>query len=66
MTDAFFTDPRVTEHLSPEVLVFLQTNQPLQASPLEHQIGHWMGVTATVLTALADARQRIRELEADA
>lgn len=66
MTNEFFTDPRVRERVSPEVLAYLETNHPPEDAPLDHQVGHWIAVAATVLTALAEARQRVRELEADA
>ncbi|WP_455834795.1 hypothetical protein [Pseudarthrobacter siccitolerans] len=61
-----FDDPRVTSAVSPEVLAFLESNQPAEGIDAEQQIGHWMGVTACVLAELANARQRIRELVADA
>ena len=63
---SMFDDPRVTSAISPEVLVFLETNQPAEDADTNFQVGHWMGVTACVLAELATARQRIRELEADA
>jgi hypothetical protein len=66
VTDAFFSDPRITTVLTPEVLGFLRQNQPPAGSDQEAEIGHWMGVTACVLTELSNAKQRIRELEADA
>lgn len=63
---SMFDDPRVTSEVSPEVLVFLETNMPADGAEKDYQIGHWMGVLACVLTELAQSRQRIRELEADA
>jgi hypothetical protein len=65
-TEAFLSDPRVTAAVTPEVLVFLRTNQPAHGADSDTEIGHWIGVTAGVLTELANAKQRIRELEADA
>lgn len=73
MTESMFTDARVTESVSPEVLAFLETNMPADGTSPDFQVGHWVGVTAAVLISLAEARQRlanaqqrIRELEADA
>lgn len=66
MTSAFFSDPRITTAVTPEVLAFLQQNQVPAGTDQEAEIGHWMGVTAGVLTELSNAKQRIRELEADA
>jgi hypothetical protein len=73
VTDAFLADPRVTEAVDPAVLDYLRENQPVPGADPDTEIGHWMGVTAVVLAKvtelsqeLANARQRIRELEADA
>lgn len=66
MTDAFLSDPRVTSAVTPEVLEFLRQNQPPADTDPDTEIGHWIGVTACVLTELAKERQRVRELEADA
>ncbi|MET4588856.1 hypothetical protein [Arthrobacter sp. 754] len=73
MNDAFLSDPRIVAALEPDVLTFLRQNPPPADADADTQIGHWMGVTATVLTKvtelsqeLAQSRQRVRELEADA
>lgn len=73
MNDAFLSDPRVTSALDPQVLTFLRQNLPPADANEDLQIGHWVGVTATVLAKvtelsqeLAQSRQRVRELEADA
>ncbi|WP_104062738.1 hypothetical protein [Arthrobacter sp. 4R501] len=72
MNDAFLSDPRITSAVDPDVLTFLRENLPPADADAETQIGHWMGVTATVLAKvselsqeLAQSRQRVRELEAD-
>jgi hypothetical protein len=59
-------DERITGAVTPEVLAFLIANQPDPDTTDRFQVGHWMGVTAAVCKGLAEARQRIRELEADA
>lgn len=71
--NGMFSDDRVSAAISPEVIAFLQSNQPSADTEPDFQIGHWMGVTATVLTKLAEtrqqlavAKQKINELEADA
>lgn len=66
MTDAFLSDPRITSAVTPEVLAFLRQNQPPAGTEPDAEIGHWIGVTACVLNELATAKQKIRELEADA
>lgn len=65
MTEAFLSDPRIVNAVTPEVLQFLRDNQaPADTAP-DEEIGHWIGVTACVLAELAQAKQQIRELEAD-
>ena len=73
MNEAFLSDPRITSALEPDVLTFLRQNLPPADTDPDSQIGHWMGVTATVLAKvtelsreLAQSRQLTRELEADA
>ncbi|MEO5314199.1 hypothetical protein PV772_08765 [Pseudarthrobacter sp. CC12] len=66
MTDAFLSDPRITSAVTPEVLAFLRQNQPAPGADPDTEIGHWIAVTACVLDELAKAKQKIRELEADA
>jgi len=66
VTDPALNDSRVTDSVPLEILAFLEANQPDPDTTPDFQIGHWMGVTAAVCQELAHARQRIRELEADA
>ena len=73
MIDPTFKDARVADIVTPEILAFLEANQPPADTSPDLQIGHWMGVTAAALGTitetrkqLAHAQQRIRELEADA
>jgi hypothetical protein len=73
MNYTFLSDPRITSALEPGVLAFLRQNLPPDDANEDTHLGHWMGVTATVLAKvtelsqqLASARQRVRELEADA
>lgn len=66
MTDPFLSDPRITSALTPEVLEFLKANQPPAGTDPHTEIGHWIGITAGVLTELSATKQRVRELEADA
>ena len=61
----FLKDPRIAEAVTPEVMAFLESNQPPEDASPDEQIGWWQGTTAGVLTELAKAKQRIRELEAD-
>lgn len=61
--EAFLSDPRILAAISPEVLEFLRQNQPLGGIEQDSEIGHWMGVTACVLTELAAAKRRIQDLE---
>ncbi|MBX7444690.1 MULTISPECIES: hypothetical protein [unclassified Arthrobacter] len=65
MTEEFLSDPRIVNAVTPEVLQFLRDNQAPADTGLDEEIGHWIGVTACVLTELAQAKQKIRELEAD-
>lgn len=66
MTEEFLSDPRIVAAVTPEVLDFLRQNQPAPGTDSDTEIGHWIGVTACVLTELSKAKQQIRELEADA
>lgn len=72
MIDAAFNDPRIADHVSPEVLAFIQNNQPAEDTTKDFQIGHWIAVAIAALNVvntqseeLSQARQQIHELEAD-
>ena len=59
----FLNDPRVASEITPEIRVYLETNMPFEGTSLDHQVGHWIGVTVAALQLLDKAHERIRELE---
>ncbi|GGJ20547.1 hypothetical protein [Paenarthrobacter histidinolovorans] len=62
---AFLDDPRVAEHLDPEVLAYLKANQPPADATADVEAGHWIAHTVALLQQVRDLKQRVRELEAD-
>ncbi len=54
----FLKDPRITEAVTPEVLAFLEANQPPAGTTAEEEAGWWQGLAAALLTELAAIRDR--------
>lgn len=66
ITDAFLTDPRVTELLDRDIMSQLAAIQPSQGISSDAEVGHWIAQTAACLQQMRSLAQRVRELEADA
>ncbi|MDR6439090.1 hypothetical protein J2790_004265 [Paenarthrobacter nicotinovorans] len=62
----FLADPRVAEHLDPEILVYLTTNLPAEGVTADEEAGHWIAHIVALLQQVRELKQRVRELEADA
>lgn len=62
----FFSDPRVAEHLGPEILAYLKANQPPAGTSADVEAGHWIAHTVALLQQIQGLKQRVKELEADA
>ncbi|MFE4197366.1 hypothetical protein ACFRJ9_15995 [Paenarthrobacter sp. NPDC056912] len=62
----FLSDPRVAGHLDPEVLAYLQGNQPPESATADEEAGHWIAHAVALLQQIQGLRQRVKELEADA
>lgn len=62
----FLADPRVADHLDPEILVYLTTNLPPHGVTADEEAGHWIAHTVALLQQIRHLKQRVKELEADA